>query len=80
MSGATQVHYPPGYRAVVGTGAQPTWEEHGGEGVRSPQVVDEDALEGLAAGRLLVPRRAQTVRPSRPTCSLIPTLGFPNPG
>lgn len=38
-----------------GWGLQHTWEEHSGEGVRSPQVVNEDALEGLTAGRLLVP-------------------------
>lgn len=38
-----------------GWGLQPTWEEHSGEGVWSPQVVNEDALEGLATGRLLVP-------------------------
>lgn len=42
-------------QATVSGGLPHTWEEHSGEGVRSPQVVDEDALEGLAAGRLLVP-------------------------
>lgn len=35
-----------------------TWEEHSGEGVWDLQVIDEGALEGLAAGRLLVPGRA----------------------
>lgn len=39
-----------GPRAVWSTGVQRTWEEHGGECVRGPQVVDEGALEGLAAG------------------------------
>lgn len=34
---------------------QHTWEEHSGEGVRSPQVVNEDALEGLTTSRMLVP-------------------------
>lgn len=34
---------------------KPTWEEHSGEGVWSLQVVNEDALEGLTAGGLLVP-------------------------
>lgn len=38
-----------------GRGLQHTWEEHSGEGVRSPQVVGEYALEGLTAGGLLVP-------------------------
>lgn len=42
-------------------GLQHTWEEHSGEGVRSPQVVNEDALEGLTAGRLLVPGEGQGV-------------------
>jgi hypothetical protein len=27
-----------------------TWEEHSGESVRGLQVIDEGALEGLAAG------------------------------
>lgn len=43
-------------RAVEqGRGPQHTWEEHSGEGVWSSQVVNEDALEGLTAGGLLVP-------------------------
>lgn len=39
-----------GPRAVWGTGVQHTWEEHSGESVRRLQVIDEGALEGLAAG------------------------------
>ena len=42
-------------------GLQHTWEEHSGKGVRSPQVVNEDALEGLTAGRLLVPAESRGV-------------------
>lgn len=41
------VHNPPG-----------GWEEHSGEGVWSLQVVNEDPLEGLTAGRLLMPHWA----------------------
>lgn len=44
-----------GPRAVWSTGVQRTWEKHSRECVRGPQVIDEGALEGLAAGRLLVP-------------------------
>lgn len=40
---------------------KPTWEEHRGEGVWSLQVVNEDALEGLAAGGLLVPGEGRRV-------------------
>lgn len=47
-----------GPRAVWSTGIQRTWEEHSGEGVRDLQVINEGTLEGLAAGRLLVPERA----------------------
>lgn len=38
-----------GPRAVWSTGML-TWEEHSGESVRRLQVIDEGALEGLAAG------------------------------
>ena len=69
-SGSVVIHNPPGgCGSEVGSqrpsGAHcpssegwwplPTWEEHSGEGVWSPQMVNEDALEGLTASGLLVP-------------------------